>query len=207
MTPLVEVDLYTADPLARRLQQLDIPLPAHLARVGELGMDGRPRPAARARRERLGWRVAMATSVAAAGSLLAVGVFHIGSASTVTLHVPGFTVEVAASTQTAPHLTSQQATAVALALMAQHPVRMTGATPLTGFVVTGATYESDVLKVWETCGAHWFLPQPMNLWVIDLAAPPQLGSAYVQGSVLVDDQTGQARYSDVLTGKTVPSGC
>jgi hypothetical protein len=206
VTHVLEVDPYAGDRLAQRLQQLDIPLPADLARVGA-GMKGRARPAARARRQRRGWRVAAAVGVAAAGSVLAVGVFHVGSASTVTLHVPGFTVEVAASTQTAPHLTGQQATAVALALMAQHPVTMTGTTPFTGFVVTGATYESDVIKVWETCGAHWFLPQPMNLWVIDLAAPAQLGSTYVRGSVLVDDQTGQARYSDFLTGKAGPAGC
>jgi hypothetical protein len=206
VTPVLEVDRHAGDPLAQRLERLDIPLPADFGSVAEWDSAGRPRLAARGRRLRIGWRLAAAAGVAAMGSLVAVDVLHVGTASTVTLHVPGFTVEVAASAAAAPHMSREQAIAVARAELAQHPA-VTGATPLTGFVVTGATYESDVLKVWETCGAHWFLNAPANLWVVDLSAPSQLGSRYVRGSVLVDDDTGTARYADFLTSRTVPPGC
>ncbi|MGH2869826.1 MAG: hypothetical protein ACRDNK_19945 [Solirubrobacteraceae bacterium] len=207
MTPLLEVDRYAGDPLAQRLQRLDIRLPTELLSIGELDGGGRRRPAARRQRLRLGGRVAMAAGVAVAGSTVAVSVFHVGSASTATLHVPGFTVEVAASARTAARMNREQATAVAVAWLSRHPFAAGDTTRFTGFAVTGATYESGVLKVWENCGAHWFLPEPSNLWVIDLTAPPQLGSTYVRGSVLVDDDTGQAQYADLLTSRTTPSGC
>jgi hypothetical protein len=207
MSQLLDVDPYAGDVLAQRLDTLDIRLPAVVADAAEWGSDGRPRPAARGRRLRLGWRVAVAGSVAVTGSLVAVGVLHIGGASTVTVQVPGFTVEVAASDRTAPRMSREQATAVALAFLSKHPVTMRGSAQLTGFVVAGATYESDVLKVWENCGAHWYLQTPSNLWVIDLSAPPQLGSTYVRGSVLVDDDTAQVKYVDFLTGKITPAGC
>jgi hypothetical protein len=76
-----------------------------------------------------------------------------------------------------------------------------------GFSVTTVTFFASVLKVWEQCGAHWFLPSAENLWVIDLRAPAQLGSAYVRAAVLVDDSTGTVRYTDALTGPAGPNGC
>lgn len=115
----------------------------------------------------------------------------------------GFTVEVAASVDTVPRMSRQQAVAVATVWLSQHPAtEPKGSALLSGFVVAGATYEADVLKVWENCGAHRYLQTPSNLWVIDLTAPPQLGLKYVRGSVLVDDDTGQAKYADLLTSPT-----
>lgn len=207
MIPNSDSDPFVSDPLAQRLEALDIALPTAVGAFGEWGISGAGGPAARGRRLRHERRFAMAATVAGVGSILAVGVYHAGTSSTATVHVPGFTVEVDASARTAARMSREQAVEVARAWLTAHPFTSRGSTRFTGFAVTGATYESGVLKVWENCGAHWFLQQPADLWVVDLSAPPQFGSAYVQASVLVDDGTAQAKYADLLSSETMPVGC
>jgi hypothetical protein len=155
------------------------------------------------------------TAVTAAGSVIAADVVGVGRSVPVTVHIPGFTVLVAAAGgPVSPRTSREQATATALAWLAQHPVTSiqrpgapTHPGELTGFNVTTVTFFANVLKVWEQCGTHWFLPSAENLWVIDLRAPAQLGWAYVRTSVLVDDNTGVVRYTDALLNPAGAPGC
>jgi hypothetical protein len=163
---------------------------------------------ARPRKMRYAWPLGLAAALAVTVSILGFRLLHGGSsAATVTLQLPGFTIVAAADTTVTPRMTRDQAIAVAFSSLAQHPITSADGSALTGFQVTTAVFEGNVLKVWHQCGAHWFLNSPENLWVIDMRAPPQSGVAYVQASVLVDDATGKPRYSDALTGPSGPSGC
>jgi hypothetical protein len=152
--------------------------------------------------------VALGVVATATTSVLLLDIVGVGRPAPVTLHIPGFTVLVAAAgSNVTPHTNREQATATALVWMAQHPFKSPKQSEFTGFTVTNATFESDVLKVWEQCGAHWFLNEPENLWIVDLRAPAQFSSEYVQASVLVNDDTGKVQYTDALMGPTGPPGC
>jgi hypothetical protein len=157
-------------------------------------------------------------AVTATGSVIAIDVVGVGRSAPVTVHIPGFTVVVAAAgAPVSPRISREQATATALAWLAQHPVVSVAPTnhagtsikhgEFTGFTVNTVTFLADVLKVWEQCGTHWFLPTAENLGVIDLRAPAQLGWAYVRTSVLVADKTGMVRYTDALMGPAGAVGC
>jgi hypothetical protein len=203
-----EIDPYVEDPVAQRLARLEIPTPDAMRWIAAGQVQARPRPGARTRRFRRAVALGAMAAVTATASVILVDVVGVGRAAPVTVHIPGFTVEVAAAGAPVTARTSrEQATASALAWVAQHPVASTQQGEFTGFRVSTATFFANVLKVWEQCGAHWFLPSAENLWVIDLRAPAQLSSAYVQASVLVDDDTGMVRYTDALTGPAGPNGC
>ena len=211
MNAPVDIDPFARDALAQRLHTLDIPTPEALTRVApEPGPPPRS-PARRYQRMRRFWQVGAAGVVAVSVPLLLINVFHAGSAGPLTVHVPGYTIEVVAAAEKAPRLNRVEATRVALDWLKVHPVASGPPygqpVQLTDFEVVAVTYESHVVKVWHQCGAHWFLNSPQDLWVIDLRAPAQLGWVYVQASVLVNDDTAKAQYTDALTGKTTPAGC
>jgi hypothetical protein len=205
---LVEIDPYADDPVALRLASLEIPTPAAIREIALGDVRPRARPWIRTRPVRRAAAMGAVVAATTTASVLVFGVAGVGRPASVTVHIPGFTVLVAAAAApVAPHTSREQATATAVAWLAQHPVESKSHAVYTGFAVTGATFEAGVLKVWEQCGAHWFLNAAENLWVIDLRAPAQLGSAYVQASVLVNDNTGAVHYTDALFGPTTPPGC
>jgi hypothetical protein len=208
MNSVAEIDPYVDDPVGQRLARLEIPTPDSMRWLATGQVQVRPRPGARARRLRRAVALGAMAAVTATASVIAVDVVGVGRAAPVTVHIPGFTVVVAAAgAPVAPRTSREQATASAIAWLAQHPVVSTHQGAFAGFSVTTVTFFASVLKVWEQCGAHWFLPSAENLWVIDLRAPAQLGSAYVRAAVLVDDSTGMVRYADALTGPAGPNGC
>jgi hypothetical protein len=204
---LVQADPYADDPLAQRLQRLEIATPDAIVRIAEeparagASIGGRKRRAGRA------WQVGVAALLATTASILVVDVFHVGTTAPITLHVPGYVIEVAAATSAAPRMSREQATAAALEWIAHHSFGPDQHSQFAGFGVTAATYEPNVLKVWHECGAHWSLNSAQNLWVVDLRAPPQLGWQYVQASVLVNDDSGQPQYTDALMSRTPILGC
>jgi len=205
---VTEIDPYGDDPIAQRLARLDIPTPGTMRWLAAGQVQVRRRPGARTRRLRRALALGVMAAATATASVVAVDVVGVGKADPVTVHIPGFTVVVAAAgAPVTPRTSRQQATASALAWLLQHPVASTQQGEFAGFRVTTVTFLPGVLKVWEQCGAHWFLPSAENLWVIDLRAPAQLGSAYVQAGVLVDDDSGMVRYADALTGPAGPAGC
>ena len=206
MNLLAEIDPYADDPVAQRLTRLEIPTPDAIR--GIAAGDSRPRRRPGLRFRRLGRAVALGVVATATASVLLFDVVGVGRPAPVTLQIPGFTVLVAAAgSNVTPHTSREKATATALAWIAQHPFKSPKQSEFTGFTVTNATFEAGVLKVWEHCGAHWFLNKAENLWIVDLRAPAQLGSAYVQASVLVNDDTGMVHYTDALVGPTGPPGC
>lgn len=218
MSSLAETDPYVDDPMAQRLARLDIPTPDAMRWIATGQAQARPRPGARTRRVRRAMTMGAMAAVTATASVIAVDVVGVGRSAPVTVQIPGFTVVVAAAGGSiSPRTSREQATTTALAWLVQHPV--TSAPPtthavtsiqhgqFTGFTVTTVTFFANVLKVWELCGTHWFLPSAENLWVIDLRAPAQLGWAYVRTSLLVDDNTGMVRYTDALMGPAGAPGC
>jgi hypothetical protein len=203
---VIDVDGYMYDPLARRLWRLEIATPDALLRLGDA--DSRPgrRPGARGRTVRYAWQLGAATMVVVTAVVIS-SLVRSQPSGPLTRDIPGYTIEVAAGTAVTPRMTRDQAIAVAFSSLAQHPITSAHGRAFTGFQVTTAVFEGNVLKVWHQCGAHWYLDSPENLWVIDMRAPPQSGVADVQATVLVDDATGtgKPRYSDALIGLSGPN--
>jgi hypothetical protein len=197
-----DIDALHADALAQRLSRLDIRTPEAVLRL-HVGSRPRRRPGRRGRALRAARQLGTAAAVAAS-AVVVVGVVHPGS---VTRSLPGYTIEASAASAVPPHTTREQAIAVALRTLVDHPVNPPHGSALTGFTVTTAAFEANVTKVWHQCGAHWFLHEPQNLWVVDLSAPPQSGWTYVQASVLVDDASGLTQYSDALISHSPRPGC
>ena len=209
MKTVIDVDPYANDPLAQRLHDLQIATPAVLGRVAEDPPPPYRQLARHQRAVRRAWRLGTACAAVAIAALLGIGVFHVGTNSPVTVRSHGYKIELAAARGHAPHMSSEEATAIALRWLSEHPFRPQhgAAGQFTGFTPISTTYEPQVLKIWHHCGAHWFFYSPETLWVVDLRAPAQLGVAYVQASVLINDDNGRAEYTDALFGPTAPPQC
>lgn len=130
----------------------------------------------------------------AAAALLAVAVPIVASrfansiTGTVTVHVPGFTVvALADSSGVTPRIGRDQAESIALTWISH-----SGFPPSHGSRVVAATFEAHVVKVqWADGGYETKGIPPENLWLIQLAAPPQGGNTTIEGDVLVDADTGE----------------
>lgn len=197
----VELDAYMRDQLADRLWNLTIAVPAPVP-------GSAPHRAARRRRTRRAVFAGFALACAATTAVLVLAVARVGApASTSTIQLPGYTIEVAAQGTVPAHLTPAQATRIATAWMQAHPFTARSGAAFTDFRVVEVLYQASVLKVWQQCGVHWYLPSPESVWVVNLRAPAQLGFDYVVATVLVDDASHTAPFAGALTGPNGPTGC
>jgi hypothetical protein len=136
--------------------------------------------------------VALAVAVA----VLTLGIFPGNSSALTKIHLRGLTITARAASQVSPQMSQQQATAAALAYL-DH----LGSPDFTGYSVTAAIFEPDVTHVQGNC-ANFYLPSPVNLWVVSATAPAQQGWQFIRATVLVDDDSGQANWSGIAMNPT-----
>lgn len=151
----------------------------------------RPRP-----RRLLLAAAALAVALAVAVPVVTLRVLPGGHGSR-TLQVAGFTIVAAADSAMAPRMTESQAVAAVEAFWSRVPLKLPDGTAITGVVVHDATFIPDVANVTKPC-IHVMIPQPQNLWVVSVSAPPQHGWRLIGGGYLVNDADGSLAGGDLL---------